>query len=252
MNKDALIYCTCPKSPGTVTEVKFKDHVPYCVKCGGVCIPCPPIERPAVSSTLNHLIEQARLQATWEESYEHHNAADVLRQMADILERRSEISVPLEGYDTWQGVLDENRKYEELLQKQMKRESQGANHNEKAAEDIFPTKRESNSIDKAAIIAATRAHMRYMRHTSIGPVSKLLKICIEAYLAALPVREIVAPIPMMLQCPKCDVFHVDKGEWTARPHKTHLCEACGNKWCPANVPTVGVYPLPKIEVQEGA
>lgn len=121
-----------------------------------------------------------------------------------MLQQR-EISVPPEGYDTWQDVLDENRKYEELLQKQMKRESQGANHNEKAAEDIFPTKRESNNIDKAAIIAATRAHMRYMRHTSIGPVSKLLKICIEAYLAALPVRESGKQAYIVLpdNCPKC-------------------------------------------------
>lgn len=52
MSPESLIYCTCPKPPGIVTEVKFKDHVPYCIKCGGVCIPCPPIERPAVSSTL--------------------------------------------------------------------------------------------------------------------------------------------------------------------------------------------------------
>lgn len=34
----------------------------------------------------------------------------------------SKIPSPPEGYDTWQDVLDENRKYEELLQKQMKRE----------------------------------------------------------------------------------------------------------------------------------
>ncbi|MGZ8732826.1 MAG: hypothetical protein ACXW5U_28780 [Thermoanaerobaculia bacterium] len=30
-----------------------------------------------------------------------------------------------------------------------------------------------------------------------------------------------------LQCPRCGEAHVDAGEFTARPHRKHLCLACG-------------------------
>ena len=51
------------------------------------------------------------------------------------------------------------------------------------------------------------------------------------------------PIPMILYCPECSSIHVDEGEWTTRPHKTHQCQTCWNEWRPANVPTVGVKAL---------
>lgn len=49
-----------------------------------------------------------------------------------------------------------------------------------------------------------------------------------------------APIPMILFCPLCHVQHIDRGEWTTKPHRTHKCEVCTKEWRPANVPTVGV------------
>lgn len=48
---------------------------------------------------------------------------------------------------------------------------------------------------------------------------------------------------MYLRCDACDAVHIDEGEWATRPHKTHQCQNCGNQWRPANVPTVGVFPL---------
>lgn len=53
-----------------------------------------------------------------------------------------------------------------------------------------------------------------------------------------------SPIPMVLACPMCHVWHIDKDEWATRPHKTHLCSRCGALFRPANVPTVGVVALP--------
>lgn len=47
-------------------------------------------------------------------------------------------------------------------------------------------------------------------------------------------------IPMTLWCPKCWTKHVDEGEFSTKPHKTHECRACGLQWRPANVPTCGV------------
>lgn len=48
------------------------------------------------------------------------------------------------------------------------------------------------------------------------------------------------PVPMELRCPKCKKPHVDRGEWTTKKHRTHLCEHCGQKWRPYQYPTVGV------------
>ena len=53
-----------------------------------------------------------------------------------------------------------------------------------------------------------------------------------------------APVPAILHCMRCARQHIDAGEWATRPHRTHLCEACGHTWRPANVPTVGVRELP--------
>lgn len=50
-------------------------------------------------------------------------------------------------------------------------------------------------------------------------------------------------IPMALNCPACGAQHIDEGEWATKPHRTHLCANCGNEFRPANVSTVGVWPL---------
>ena len=52
------------------------------------------------------------------------------------------------------------------------------------------------------------------------------------------------PVPMRLTCPACTVLHIDEGEFATKPHHTHACQACGNVWRPAIVPTVGVRFLP--------
>jgi len=52
------------------------------------------------------------------------------------------------------------------------------------------------------------------------------------------------PIPMLMNCPRCDCPHIDEGEWATRSHKTHQCQQCETEWRPANVPTVGVLTLP--------
>lgn len=53
-----------------------------------------------------------------------------------------------------------------------------------------------------------------------------------------------APIPMVLQCPMCQVFHIDEPNeakgWTNPPHRSHECQFCGCVWRPADVPTTGV------------
>lgn len=52
------------------------------------------------------------------------------------------------------------------------------------------------------------------------------------------------PIPMILACPACDLFHIDKPDpaigWTNPPHKSHLCAGCKTIWRPADVETTGV------------
>jgi hypothetical protein len=57
--------------------------------------------------------------------------------------------------------------------------------------------------------------------------------------------EVVAPIDMMLFCPKCGLQHIDAPDertpdWTNPPHRSHLCHGCGCIWRPADVPTNGV------------
>lgn len=77
----------------------------------------------------------------------------------------------------------------------------------------------------------------------------------------------MAPIDMVLHCPKCGKQHIDAIEhgrepwecrgcgrtgqtcdyptcmpptWTNPPHRSHLCHSCGHIWRPADVPTNGV------------
>lgn len=58
------------------------------------------------------------------------------------------------------------------------------------------------------------------------------------------------PIPMLLFCPGparggiCGERHIDEGELTTKPHKTHTCQRCGFEWKQADWPTVGVQFLP--------
>lgn len=53
-----------------------------------------------------------------------------------------------------------------------------------------------------------------------------------------------APIDMVLHCPSCGLQHIDAPNevigWMNPPHRSHLCEKCGNVWRPADVPTNGV------------
>lgn len=67
--------------------------------------------------------------------------------------------------------------------------------------------------------------------------------CADREVLRLLIDELDAPIPMVLTCPFCDVPHIDKNEWATKPHKTHLCEACGAEWRPCNRATVGVVHL---------
>jgi hypothetical protein len=65
------------------------------------------------------------------------------------------------------------------------------------------------------------------------------------------------PVKMILFCPACGEQHIDAPEgtgtfdgpgnnireimiWTSPPHRSHLCDACGHIWRPADVPTEGV------------
>jgi len=52
------------------------------------------------------------------------------------------------------------------------------------------------------------------------------------------------PIDMVLHCPVCRNQHIDAPEpavnWSNPPHRSHLCQVCGTRWRPADVPTNGV------------
>jgi hypothetical protein len=61
-----------------------------------------------------------------------------------------------------------------------------------------------------------------------------------------------APIPMRLLCPSCGALHLDEGEYAEKPHHTHACQACGEVWRPAVVPTVGVRFLPGFQNEGSA
>lgn len=64
------------------------------------------------------------------------------------------------------------------------------------------------------------------------------------------------PLPLIINCPRCHLQHVDvddeTGEWaTRRLHRKHLCKpedgGCGFVWKPSNRYTVGVRELPEVE-----
>ena len=50
----------------------------------------------------------------------------------------------------------------------------------------------------------------------------------------------ILPIRMRLVCEQCGTLHIDKGEFSTKPHHTHQCEECGLVWRPAVEATVGV------------
>lgn len=47
---------------------------------------------------------------------------------------------------------------------------------------------------------------------------------------------------MVLNCPACGLQHIDEPSegWDNPPHRSHLCQGCGEIWRPADVPTNGV------------
>lgn len=59
----------------------------------------------------------------------------------------------------------------------------------------------------------------------------------------------MAPIPMLMFCPRCREQHIDKPApgWTNPPHATHTCGACGLLWRPSNHNTVGVGTVNALE-----
>ncbi len=44
------------------------------------------------------------------------------------------------------------------------------------------------------------------------------------------------PVAAVLFCPSCGKLHLDEGEWTTRPHRTHRCVddaagfGCAHEW----------------------
>ena len=58
-------------------------------------------------------------------------------------------------------------------------------------------------------------------------------------------------IPMLLWCPECRARHIDKGEYSTKPHHTHACQQCGHVWRPSIVATCGVQFLPGFRDAEG-
>lgn len=47
-------------------------------------------------------------------------------------------------------------------------------------------------------------------------------------------------IALKLHCLVCGIQHVDRGLWSSRAHKSHLCGHCGAIWRPYEYPTCGV------------
>lgn len=87
--------------------------------------------------------------------------------------------------------------------------------------------------------ATVRADLRALFNTcevSVVNLAALVKM-----LAPFVVAD--TPVPMLLACPTCHAQHIDEGGWATRPHRTHLCSACGATWRPALVHTVGVREL---------
>jgi len=60
-----------------------------------------------------------------------------------------------------------------------------------------------------------------------------------------PGQPVTVPIDMILYCPSCGEQHIDAPEenWANPPHRSHLCDACGCIWRPADVATNGVVEI---------
>lgn len=52
------------------------------------------------------------------------------------------------------------------------------------------------------------------------------------------------PHAVWLTCPRCNLQHVDEGEFKTKPHHTHACQGCGLTWRPMVGSSVGVQFLP--------
>lgn len=99
-----------------------------------------------------------------------------------------------------------------------------------------------------------------IKATQVHAILKMLRV-LASHLPHAP-----APVDMVLHCPRCCLQHIDAPDipdtepcpccdgrsagcpecaarWTNPPHRTHLCQGCGWKWRPADVPTNGVREL---------
>ena len=90
--------------------------------------------------------------------------------------------------------------------------------------------------DLGPTAASTREDLRLLQSVGEGVVNL-------AELVRVLAPHVMSPVPMLLACPMCHAQHVDEDEWATRPHRTHLCGACGALFRPALVPTVGVAAL---------
>lgn len=62
------------------------------------------------------------------------------------------------------------------------------------------------------------------------------------------IKRALARIPRItLWCPLCSAMHVDAGEWSSRPHRTHLCLDCGHTWTPSYFYTFGRHAVTRME-----
>lgn len=93
-----------------------------------------------------------------------------------------------------------------------------------------------------AIDIVAAAHGRTLTEVPLTSGQQLL-------LARAIAAELERPMPIAITCPVCALPHIDDGEWTSRPHRTHLCIACGHRWQPAMIPTIGV---PEDRIEEAA
>ena len=69
----------------------------------------------------------------------------------------------------------------------------------------------------------------------------------------------VAPVDVVIYCPKCGKQHLDQGEFLTRVHRKHLCEhtpedspenpktGCGHLWVPFEYATRGVLEVIRPE-----
>ena len=113
---------------------------------------------------------------------------------------------------------------------------------------LIPRWREEIEENKKAI-----AHLRRIGRGESDPVLALILDEMQTIRSNIEVAEARLndwenrekhPIPMILHCPQCAAQHIDapdpKAGWNNPPHRSHLCNACGTLWRPANVPTTGV------------